>query len=111
MLILANQLHWTLYSTFNHGACGVQDAAADKGYPVSDVIKAFAAVGVTCDRVQSPIVTYEYGSSELENGSTTGFWNYYGNRIQSREHFKAPANVNKTDLFLISDELGEGADL
>ncbi len=44
----ANRLYWTASSTFNQGACGVQNAAANRGYVVADVSAAFAAVGVTC---------------------------------------------------------------
>lgn len=44
----ANDLYWTSGSTFNAGACGVESAAADLGYNVSDVTAAFAAVGVSC---------------------------------------------------------------
>jgi pseudolysin/vibriolysin len=44
----ANRLYWTASSTFNQGACGVQNAAANRGYSVADVTAAFSAVGVTC---------------------------------------------------------------
>ena len=44
----ANRLYWTASSTFNQGACGVQNAAANRGYTVADVTAAFSAVGVTC---------------------------------------------------------------
>jgi Zn-dependent metalloprotease len=45
----ANQLYWTPSITFNQGACGVLASATDLGYAKSDVVAAFAAVGVTCD--------------------------------------------------------------
>lgn len=44
----ANDLYWTPSTNFNQGACGVQTAAQDYGYSVSDVSAAFAAVGVSC---------------------------------------------------------------
>ena len=44
----ANALYWSSDSTFNQGACGVEQAAADRGYSVADVTAAFQAVGVTC---------------------------------------------------------------
>jgi pseudolysin/vibriolysin len=44
----ANRLYWNANSTFNQGACGVQNAAANRGYVVADVTAAFSAVGVTC---------------------------------------------------------------
>jgi pseudolysin/vibriolysin len=44
----ANRLYWTANSTFNQGACGVQNAAANRGYVVADVTAAFSKVGVTC---------------------------------------------------------------
>ncbi|MBR7799597.1 M4 family metallopeptidase [Undibacterium sp. FT137W] len=44
----ANRFFWTENSTFNSGACGVEQAARNRGYSVSDVTNAFAAVGVAC---------------------------------------------------------------
>lgn len=44
----ANHLYWTANSTFNQGACGVEKAAADRGYQVADVTAAFKGVGVSC---------------------------------------------------------------
>jgi Zn-dependent metalloprotease len=44
----ANDLYWTANSTFNAGACGVEKAAADKGYSVAAVTAAFNTVGVSC---------------------------------------------------------------
>ncbi|AMP04383.1 thermolysin metallopeptidase, catalytic domain protein [Collimonas pratensis] len=44
----ANHLYWTANSTFNQGACGVEKAAADRGYLVADVTAAFKGVGVSC---------------------------------------------------------------
>ncbi|TXH39903.1 MAG: hemagglutinin, partial [Burkholderiaceae bacterium] len=44
----ANRLYWTASSTFNTGACGVEKAAANRGYTVADVTNAFSQVGVSC---------------------------------------------------------------
>jgi pseudolysin/vibriolysin len=44
----ANRLYWTASSTFNQGACGVENAAINRGYVKADVTAAFAAVGVSC---------------------------------------------------------------
>ena len=44
----ANAMYWTATATFNSGACGVENAAVDYGYPRSDVVAAFNAAGVTC---------------------------------------------------------------
>lgn len=44
----ANHLYWTANSTFNQGACGVEKAAANRGYAAADVTAAFNAVGVSC---------------------------------------------------------------
>lgn len=44
----ANDLYWSPSTDFNQGACGVQTAAQDYGFSVSDVVSAFAAVGVSC---------------------------------------------------------------
>ncbi|ABL99408.1 Neutral metalloproteinase [Shewanella amazonensis] len=48
VFVLANQHYWTATSNYNQGACGVEAAASDKGYAVSDVTAAFASVGVSC---------------------------------------------------------------
>lgn len=47
----ANDLYWTPSTNFNQGACGVQTAAQDYGFNVSDVSSAFASVGVSCGGV------------------------------------------------------------
>ena len=44
----ANRLYWTAGSSFNQGACGVENAAVNRGYTKADVTAAFSAVGVTC---------------------------------------------------------------
>ncbi|MBC3881412.1 M4 family metallopeptidase [Undibacterium sp. LX40W] len=50
----ANRLYWTASSTFNAGACGVEKAAAARGYTVADVTAAFAGVGVSCSGTTPP---------------------------------------------------------
>jgi len=45
---LANKSYWTATSTFNSGACGVEQAALDLGYSATNVATAFTGVGVTC---------------------------------------------------------------
>jgi Zn-dependent metalloprotease len=49
VMLIANTLYWKSGSTFNEGACGVVQAAKDKGYPDAEVTAAFAKVGVSCD--------------------------------------------------------------
>jgi len=44
----ANALYWGPEETFDSGACGVEQAATDRGYAQADVAAAFSAVGVTC---------------------------------------------------------------
>ncbi|UGB37899.1 M4 family metallopeptidase [Frateuria soli] len=44
----ANALYWHADETFDSGACGVEQAATDRGYPQTDVEAAFGAVGVSC---------------------------------------------------------------
>jgi len=44
----ANANSWTPSSNFNTGACGVEDAAAARGFPKADVTAAFKVVGVAC---------------------------------------------------------------
>ncbi|NMH64465.1 M4 family metallopeptidase [Shewanella salipaludis] len=48
VFVLANQMYWTPTSDYNQAACGVESAAADRGYSVADVAAAFSSVGVTC---------------------------------------------------------------
>ena len=43
----ANRDYWTASTSYNQGACGVQQAAADLGFNVQNVVSAFSAVGVT----------------------------------------------------------------
>jgi Zn-dependent metalloprotease len=50
----ANRLYWTASSTFNAGACGVEKAAANRGYVVADVTAAFSVVGVSCVTAPPP---------------------------------------------------------
>ncbi len=45
----ANQDYWSASSTFDQGACGVEEAADDLGFNVAAVTNAFAAVGVACN--------------------------------------------------------------
>jgi pseudolysin/vibriolysin len=44
----ANALYWGPQETFDGGACGVEQAAADRGYVQADVAAAFNAVDVAC---------------------------------------------------------------
>ncbi|MGQ5524953.1 M4 family metallopeptidase [Chitinimonas sp. PSY-7] len=44
----ANRLYWKNDSTFDEGACGVEKAAENRGYPKADVTSAFSGVGVGC---------------------------------------------------------------
>ena len=48
VMVDANRLYWTSETTFNQAACGVEKAAEDRGYPVTDVTAAFKKVGVVC---------------------------------------------------------------
>lgn len=56
VMVDANRLYWTKNSTFDQGACGVEKAAANRGYTVADVTSAFADVGVKCAVVDKPVV-------------------------------------------------------
>jgi Zn-dependent metalloprotease len=56
----ANRDYWTPSSSFNQGACGVEQAATDMGADPLDVAAAFAVVGVVCTPPPPPGV--------LENG-------------------------------------------
>jgi pseudolysin/vibriolysin len=44
----ANALYWGPDETFDSGACGVEQAATDRGYSEADVAAAFGTVGVSC---------------------------------------------------------------
>lgn len=43
-----NAVYWGPAETFDSGACGVEQAAVDRGYAEADVVAAFQTVGVTC---------------------------------------------------------------
>ncbi|XP_067931751.1 virulence metalloprotease-like isoform X1 [Watersipora subatra] len=49
----ANLFYWNPTSTMHCGACGVESAAADRGYNVHDVTAAFQVVGVSCGKCRS----------------------------------------------------------
>ncbi len=49
VFVRANQMYWGATTNFNQGACGVQQAASDLGYAVTDVSNAFSTVGVSCN--------------------------------------------------------------
>ncbi|WP_235935100.1 M4 family metallopeptidase [Undibacterium crateris] len=57
----ANRLYWTASSTFNEGACGVEKAAANRGYVVADVTNAFKGVGVSCSTTPVPVTSLTKG--------------------------------------------------
>ncbi len=46
VFIIANRMYWTPTSTFVEGACGTVKAAADLGFSVDDVTRAFRAVNI-----------------------------------------------------------------
>lgn len=48
VMLDANMNYWIPNTNFYYGACGVIQAAYNRGYNYSDVINAFALVGVTC---------------------------------------------------------------
>ena len=41
-------MYWTPTSTMHCGACGVETAAANRGYSKADVTAAFDVVGISC---------------------------------------------------------------
>ncbi|MDK2126453.1 M4 family metallopeptidase [Parachitinimonas caeni] len=64
IMVIANKLYWKPNSTFNEGACGVVQAAKDKGYKSEDVVAAFSKVGVSCDGTTPP----QPSTKELKSG-------------------------------------------
>lgn len=66
VFVIANQLYWTPNSLMYEGACGVRNAATDKGYSTADVDAAFAAVGITPCEVPPPPPPPE--AEVLQNG-------------------------------------------
>ncbi|WP_299011391.1 M4 family metallopeptidase [uncultured Shewanella sp.] len=51
VMVDANIHYWTTNTNFIDGACGVINAANDRGYSFIDVINAFNEVGVICDNL------------------------------------------------------------
>ena len=68
--LMQNRLYWTSSSTFNAGACGVEKAAAARGYTVADVTKAFAGVGVSCSGTTPPPTATALTSGVTVSGIT-----------------------------------------
>ncbi|WP_131795073.1 M4 family metallopeptidase [Fluoribacter gormanii] len=56
IILDANMHYWIPGTDFAYGACGVIQAAYNRGYPYQDVIIAFSRVGVTCLVGQSAIM-------------------------------------------------------
>ncbi|WP_284099240.1 M4 family metallopeptidase [Parachitinimonas caeni] len=69
VFLIANKMYWKPQSTFNQGACGVVQAATDKGYKADDVTAAFSKVGVSCDGKPIPPKPEPGGNAkELKSG-------------------------------------------
>ncbi|MDY7574086.1 M4 family metallopeptidase [Actimicrobium sp. CCI2.3] len=78
----ANLLYWGPDSTFNKGACGVEQSARNLGYAVADVTAAFASVGVSCTDPTTdntmlangiPVRGIKMGGGGLDNFRTYSF--------------------------------------
>jgi Thermolysin metallopeptidase, alpha-helical domain/Bacterial pre-peptidase C-terminal domain/Thermolysin metallopeptidase, catalytic domain len=98
----ANRLHWTAGSTFNQGACGVEQSAISRGYVVADVTAAFAAVGVVggCGGTTPPP-----GAIVLTKDVSVGFAGAAG--TQAKYTFVVP--TGSTNLsFKMSGGTGDG---
>lgn len=54
VMVRANQLYWSIDTTFDEGACGVKKASDDAGYNSADVIAAFNTVGVNASCGSTP---------------------------------------------------------
>lgn len=97
----ANRLHWTASSTFNQGACGVEQAAISRGYAVADVTAAFASVGVTggCGGTTPPVGGVLTKDVSVSFSGATG--------VQSKYTFVVP--TGSTNLsFKMSGGTGDG---
>ncbi len=88
VFVKANQDYWTESTTFQSGAEGVQDAAADYGYSCSDVRDAFGVAGITLVCAGPPMADFSgtptSGGSPLavsfsdlsSNDPTSWSWNF-----------------------------------
>lgn len=82
VMALANQTYWTANSTFEQGACGVENAAQDKGYNKDDVTTAFAAVGVECPIIYIPLPEPMYkGETKILSAAVAGQEHIYGYHV------------------------------
>ncbi|HRI69547.1 MAG TPA: M4 family metallopeptidase, partial [Polyangium sp.] len=75
----ANKNYWTANIDFNQAACGVIQSAINLGYSTSEVIDAFAQVGVQCSSYPATMLDVALQSGvELTNQSgSPGAINYY----------------------------------
>lgn len=71
VFLLANQVYWKSDATFDSAACGVNKAAADLGYDVSDVVESFKIVGVEASCGVDPDPEPTPDDVVLENGRIT----------------------------------------
>ena len=46
VMVKANMDHWTPYSTFDEGGCGVLNASKDLGFALDDVKKSLSEVSI-----------------------------------------------------------------
>ncbi|MBB3120161.1 M4 family metallopeptidase [Pseudoduganella violacea] len=77
----ANRLYWTKFSSYNEGACGVENAARNRGYVVADVTAAFNAVGVNCGAYRS--VAQQLYLAQLGRPADVGGLNNFIGRLQA----------------------------
>lgn len=90
IFVRANRLYWNANTDFDEGACGVQDAANDLGYSVSDVRSSFAAVGVSCGDTPPPPPPPPGGGSLTKGEPVTNLSSDRGS--ETRYTFEVPAN-------------------
>lgn len=99
VMVDANRLYWTKNSTFDQGACGVEKAAANRGYTVADVTSAFADVGVKCTVVDDKPVVLSKGVAVTGISLASGGKKYF--------EFTVPAGA-KNLTFKLSGGTGDG---
>jgi pseudolysin/vibriolysin len=106
VMVDANRFYWTSSTTFNAAACGVEKAAAVRGYAAVDVAVAFADVGVSggCSGVAGVPALAGTAAVTLTKGQQRGWFVTVPDNATSLT-IKTSGGSGNLDLYLQSGAL------